>query len=165
MKQPSFNSKQIMSLARVSKINLSHWIKEGIVTPGIDKGAGRGKVRRWSFTDLIGLRVISMLRREGISLQRVRKILPAIRKYTGHKNNLRALAQSRLVLTNNNQVLLVAEDNVMDGLTDQILLALIPIKSVIGEVETAMLENEKTDNTMTDKIETLKDNLIWSLAA
>ena len=52
----------------------------------------------WSYVDVVGLRAIRQLLAEGLSLQRVRRILPELRRWTGERSNLAALACSRLVV-------------------------------------------------------------------
>jgi DNA-binding transcriptional MerR regulator/predicted RNase H-like HicB family nuclease len=75
-----FGRKAVIALAGISKMQLEHWDRSGIVKPSVKPGAGKGTRREYSFQDLVGLKVAKRLREEGISLQKIRKALAWLRK-------------------------------------------------------------------------------------
>lgn len=75
-----FGAKVIQEITGVSRMQLQHWDRTGIVRPSIRVGAGKGSRREYSFKDLVQLKVAKRLREEGISLQKIRKALEFLRK-------------------------------------------------------------------------------------
>jgi DNA-binding transcriptional MerR regulator len=75
-----FGRKAVIALADISKMQLEHWDRSGIVKPSVKAGAGKGTRREYSFQDLVALKVAKRLREEGISLQKIRKALVWLRK-------------------------------------------------------------------------------------
>ena len=75
-----FGAKAVRTLTGVSRMQLQHWDKTGIVKPSIKMGAGKGSRREYAFKDLVQLKVAKRLREEGISLQKIRKSLQYLRR-------------------------------------------------------------------------------------
>ncbi|MGO9120698.1 MAG: MerR family transcriptional regulator [Desulfomonilaceae bacterium] len=75
-----FGAKVVKEITGVSRMQLQHWDRTGIVRPSVKIGAGKGSRREYSFKDLVQLKVAKRLREEGISLQKVRKALEYLRK-------------------------------------------------------------------------------------
>lgn len=75
----TFGRKAVMSLVGISKMQLEHWDRFGIVRPS-KAAAGKGTRREYTFRDLVALKVAKRLRDEGISLQKIRKALAYLRK-------------------------------------------------------------------------------------
>ena len=100
----SFSSFITAKLAGITDGQLTHWALTNIAVPSICEGRGQGRRKRWAFTDIVGLRVIRELLTAGLSLHMVRRILPELKHFTGVSHNLRALAQSRLVVLGDGEV-------------------------------------------------------------
>ena len=64
----------------ISQRCLDYWDQRGIVRPSITEASGKGSERAYSFDDLLKLSLVKRLREAGLSLQRIRKGLEAIRK-------------------------------------------------------------------------------------
>jgi len=75
-----FGRKAVIALAGISKMQLEHWDKRGIVKPSVKAGVGKGTRREYSFQDVVALKVARRLREEGISLQKIRRALAWLRK-------------------------------------------------------------------------------------
>jgi len=75
-----FGAKVVKDITGVSRMQLQHWDRTGIVRPSVKIGAGKGSRREYSFKDLVQLKVAKRLREEGISLQKIRKALEHLRK-------------------------------------------------------------------------------------
>ena len=68
----------------ISKANLRHWIRRGLVAPSGDPGSqGRGNAALWSFQDAVAVAAVARLRACGVPLQRIRRALLPLRKYGG----------------------------------------------------------------------------------
>lgn len=90
-----FGRKAVIALAGISKMQLEHWDRSGIIKPSVKAGAGKGTRREYSFPDLVALKVAKRLRQEGISLQKIRKALAWLRK--NFPDGRQPLAALRLV--------------------------------------------------------------------
>jgi uncharacterized protein (DUF433 family)/DNA-binding transcriptional MerR regulator len=73
-----FSSIQVIRIAGISKRRLDYWIDKGIVTADIDRAQGRGRVRLFSFANLVEVRVAAWLR-DKMSLQLIGKIVQRLR--------------------------------------------------------------------------------------
>ncbi len=74
-----YGRKIVLALTGLSRMQLDHWAKSGIVRPS-KAGGGKGTRNEYSFQDLVQLKVAKRLRDEGISLQKIRKSLAYLRK-------------------------------------------------------------------------------------
>ncbi len=102
-----FGAKVVKEITGVSRMQLQHWDRTGIVRPSIKIGAGKGSRREYSFKDLVQLKVAKKLREEGISLQKIRKALEFLRK--NFPDVKAPLAELRF-LTNGVDIFVLTED-------------------------------------------------------
>lgn len=73
-----FTSQQVIRLAGISKRRLDYWIDKGIIAADIDRARGRGRVRLFSFANLVEIRTASWLR-DKVSLQLIGRIVEKLR--------------------------------------------------------------------------------------
>jgi uncharacterized protein (DUF433 family) len=83
---PAFTSDQVIRLTGVSRRRLAYWLERGVVSADVDVARGRGRVRLWSFTNLVEVRVALWLR-DRVSLQLLGKVVRALRR-RGYKSPL-----------------------------------------------------------------------------
>jgi len=117
-----FGAKVVKDITGVSRMQLQHWDKTGIVRPSIKIGAGKGSRREYSFKDLVQLKVAKRLREEGISLQKIRKALEYLRK--NFPDVKAPLAELRF-LTNGVDIFVLTEDPqvILDALKGQFVFS------------------------------------------
>jgi DNA-binding transcriptional MerR regulator len=87
-----FTAGQVVRVTGVSFRQLDHWTWSGFLPPsGGTRGdlPGTGHARRYSFEDLVRVRAVGELRRQGVPLQVIRKALDRLRPDTA--DPLRAL--------------------------------------------------------------------------
>jgi DNA-binding transcriptional MerR regulator len=70
-----FSSREVAQVARVSLAQLQWWDERGILSPG-----RKGRKRAYLPKDVIEVLVIAELRRKGMSLQSVRRVLRLLRR-------------------------------------------------------------------------------------
>lgn len=75
----AFTTEQVMRLTGITRRRLNYWIDHGLLKPDIDRGKGRGRVRLFSFPNLLEVRVAVWLR-DKISLQLMRKVVDKLRE-------------------------------------------------------------------------------------
>ena len=117
-----FGAKVVKEITGVSRMQLQHWDRTGIVRPSIKIGAGKGSRREYSFKDLVELKVAKRLREEGISLQKIRKALEYLRK--NFPDVKAPLAELRF-LTNGVDIFVVTKDPqiILDALRGQLVFS------------------------------------------
>ena len=135
-----FTSDQVMRLTGVSRRKLDYWIRRGVITPEIDQAKGRGRVRLFSFPNLVELRVALWLR-DVVSLQLIRKIVLKLRE-EGRK---RPLAEVRVGLIEERdrgkrrEVVIMPESGKWESWrTKQLVMEImVPLKAFASELEDA----------------------------
>lgn len=77
-------------LAGISYRQLDHWARKGLITPSVTPARGSGSQRRYSYQDLLELKVVKRLRDAGLSLQRIERAFRYIREHLNeHATELR----------------------------------------------------------------------------
>ena len=93
--EADFSSEQASQLARVPVQRLNEWDKTGFLTASIP-AKRRGVSRRYTFRDVVALRVATELRDAGVSLQMLRKVVAYLRARDG-LSATEVLARTNLV--------------------------------------------------------------------
>lgn len=161
----AFSSQTTARLAGITSGQLTHWGLTDIAIPSIDRGRKQGRPKKWSFSDVVGLRVIRELLAEGLSLRLVRRILPELRAFTGASNNLQALAESRLVVLANAEVAVVADTQTLVSLFPHrgqtiITSIFIELRPAVEDIQRAMLSPE-----LQSEVRQLKEASAWLINA
>jgi len=117
-----FGAKMVKEITGVSRMQLQHWDRTGVVRPSIRISAGKGSRREYSFKDLVQLKVAKRLREEGISLQKIRKALEYLRK--NFPDVKAPLAELRF-LTNGVDIFVLTDnpDIILDALKGQFVFS------------------------------------------
>src|ERR1700731_3188817 len=68
-----FRGPQVCSLIGITYRQLDYWARTGLLRPSIADARGSGTQRRYSYHDVLELKVIKQLLDAGISLQRARR--------------------------------------------------------------------------------------------
>lgn len=78
----AYDSKMASRIVGVSLRQIQYWDERGFVRPSIKPAQGRGTRRLYSFHDLVCLKVVKDLTYHGISLQKIRRCLQPLKRYT-----------------------------------------------------------------------------------
>jgi DNA-binding transcriptional MerR regulator len=78
-----YSTSQVEQATGVSGAALHYWSKTDFLQPSIAKAKGTGSRRRWSFADVVAVRVANSLRQAGIPLQGLRRIVRTVRQTLG----------------------------------------------------------------------------------
>ena len=76
----AFNSKQALTLTKITQKQLVYWDSSGLVKPSISQASGRGSRRLYSYMDLLALLTVKNLKSEGFSLQKIRRCVGYLRR-------------------------------------------------------------------------------------
>ena len=119
---------------------LIHWDAIGLVRPSIAAARGKGTRRVYSFLDVLAIKTAVTLRREGVSLQKIRRCLKFLRDHQPEVE--RPLATLNLV-TDGTSVFLISDDpgeavhdrRIVDTLAGGQLLFMVPIGRLACEAQ------------------------------
>jgi DNA-binding transcriptional MerR regulator len=65
----------VCNLVGITYRQLDYWARTGLLKPSIQSAAGSGSQRRYSFTDVVQLKVIKRLLDAGMSLKKIRQAM------------------------------------------------------------------------------------------
>jgi len=131
-----FRGPQVCALVGITYRQLDYWARTGLLRPSIADARGSGTQRRYSYTDVVELKVIKQLLDAGISLQRARRAVECLRGGLGA-----GLASANLVLVGTDSVLARSDGEVVDLLKGgQGVLNIVPLSGVLEELDAAILQ-------------------------
>jgi DNA-binding transcriptional MerR regulator len=125
-----FRGPQVCTLIGITYRQLDYWARTGLLRPSIADARGSGTQRRYSYHDVLELKVIKQLLDAGISLQRARRAVECMRDGLGGD-----LAATNLVLVGTDSVLAHSDGEVVDLLKGgQGVLNIVPLSGVVEEL-------------------------------
>jgi DNA-binding transcriptional MerR regulator len=134
-----FRGPQVCALVGITYRQLDYWARTGLLRPSIADARGSGTQRRYSYHDVLELKVIKQLLDAGISLQRARRAVECMRDGLGGD-----LAATNLVLVGTDSVLAHSDGEVVDLLKGgQGVLNIVPLSGVVEELNADILRIER----------------------
>ena len=115
---------------------LDYWARTDLVRPSLADAQGSGTQRRYSYRDLVRLKVVKSLLDAGVKLQTARKAIEYLRDDLGDD-----WATASLVLDGSNSVLVRDGDALVDVVRQgQGVLNIVPLGSMVDELDAAIEE-------------------------
>lgn len=125
-----FSGTTAAKLVGISYRQLDYWARTDLIRPSLSDASGSGSRRRYSYKDLLELRVIKTLLDAGIKLESVREVFHFLRDHV-HED----IASAHLVI-NGNSVVLAQGDELIDVLRrGQGVLNVLSLAGVKHEVD------------------------------
>jgi DNA-binding transcriptional MerR regulator len=144
-----FSGPQVCGLVGITYRQLDYWARTGLLIPSIATATGSGSKRRYSYHDVLEIKVIKQLLDAGISLQRTRNAVECLR------DNLNAdLASTSLILSGSSSVLASDDGEIVDLLKGgQGVFNIISMAGVISELDADIVSiaNKSTTNIVQTK--------------
>jgi DNA-binding transcriptional MerR regulator len=109
----SFSTGDAVRITGVSFRNIDYWARTKFIVPSIAEAQGTGTERRYSFSDLLALRVARELREAGVSTQSLRRVVDFLRARKGLRN---PLTECRLIVTGSDVQVATSRDTIMSTL-------------------------------------------------
>jgi DNA-binding transcriptional MerR regulator len=129
-----FRGPQVCSIVGITYRQLDYWARTDLLRPSISEAKGSGTQRRYSYRDLVELKVIKRLLDAGVSLQSARRALECLRENLGED-----VASASLVLGEGRSVLARTDEEVIDLLRGgQGVLNIMPLAGLMAELDTVM---------------------------
>ena len=133
--EEGFSGKRTAELVGITYRQLDYWARTDLVRPSLADAAGSGSRRRYSYQDLLELKVIKTLLDAGIRLEMVRDVFTYLRENLGAD-----VASANLVISGSSP-LLVSGDEIIDLIQGgQGVLNVLPLAGVKQELDDAIVE-------------------------
>jgi DNA-binding transcriptional MerR regulator len=126
-----FFGPQTAELVGISYRQLDHWARQGLVRPSVARAAGSGTRRRYSYNDLVELKIAKKMRDQGIDLKSIARAFDYLRNQLGGE-----VAAANIVISGRD-VLLVDDDRVLSLLRQgqAAMLTVLPVAGVRRELD------------------------------
>ncbi len=135
MPEAGFRGPQVCSIVGITYRQLDYWARTELLRPSISEARGSGTQRRYSYRDLLELKVIKRLLDAGISLQSARRAIGYLRENLGED-----VVAANLVLNGGESVLARTGEEIIDLLRGgQGVLNIVPLAGVKEELDAAIL--------------------------
>jgi DNA-binding transcriptional MerR regulator len=137
----SFSTAQTARLSGLSPRQLDYWDRQGFVRPSLVRASGYGSARRYSFEDLVRLRVAAKLRAAGFGLTKIRQCVRTLRRLDPSREGM---ADVRLLVVGSRVLWARSARELVDVLQEGQLMLVFPlgeeVRGVAAAVETLARE-------------------------
>ena len=130
-----FSGKQAAEIVGITYRQLDYWARTDLVTPTLATARGSGTRRRYSYQDLLELKVVKSLLDAGINLQLVREVFSYLREQLGED-----VASANIVISGNRALLVRSGEEMIDIVQKgQGVLNILPMAGVTQDVDAAII--------------------------
>jgi DNA-binding transcriptional MerR regulator len=141
-----YRGPQVCKIVGITYRQLDYWARTDLLRPSISEARGSGTQRRYSYTDLLELKVIKQLLDAGVSLQSARRAIECLHNAVGDD-----LVKANLVLQGDGSVLAHSDGELIDLLKGgQGVLNVVPLGGVFEELDAAITEFGRVEATGTE---------------
>ncbi len=130
----SFSTAETARLTGLTARQLDHWDRQGFVRPSAEKASGYGSARRYSFADVVRLRVAARLRAGGVGLARIRRCADALSKLDPSAD----LGKARLLVVGSSVLWARSDREVVDLLKEGQLVLVCSLGDAVAEAAGAV---------------------------
>jgi DNA-binding transcriptional MerR regulator len=139
-REQGFSGQKTAEIVGITYRQLDYWARTDLVRPSLVDAAGSGSRRRYSYRDLLELRVIKSLLDAGIRLETVRDVFSYLRDNLGED-----IISANLVIQGNRSVLIRRDEDLIDLVKQgQGVLNILPLAGVKEEVDARIIEFRPT---------------------
>lgn len=129
--QDAFSTAEAARLSGLTPRQLDHWARLEFLCPSIQRASGYGSCRRYSFADIVKLRVAARLRASGVGLARIRRCVEVLRRLDS--SGQAHLGQARLLVIGNRVLWAQSDREVVDLLKEGQLVLVFSLGEAIKE--------------------------------
>jgi DNA-binding transcriptional MerR regulator len=134
--EEGFRGPQVCKIVGITYRQLDYWARTNLIRPSIADAHGSGTHRRYSYRDLVELKVIKRLLDAGVSLQSARRAVDYLRQ-----NLEEDIASANLVMNGAGSVLVRSDGELIDMVRQgQGVLSIVALGGVVTELEAAITE-------------------------
>ncbi|MFZ4517855.1 MAG: MerR family transcriptional regulator [Microthrixaceae bacterium] len=134
--EEGFSGRRTAEIVGISYRQLDYWARTDLVRPSLADAAGSGSRRRYSYRDLLELKVIKTLLDSGIKLESVRAVFDYLRDQLGED-----VTTANLVINGTKSVVVQNGEELIDVLQHgQGVLSVLALAGVKDEIDARILE-------------------------
>jgi DNA-binding transcriptional MerR regulator len=142
--QDAFSTAEAARLSNLTPRQLDHWARLGFLCPSVRGASGYGSSRRYSFSDVVKLRVAARLRASGVGLARIRRCAEALKRLDSSGET--DLGRARLIVIGNRVFWARSDQEVVDLLKEGQLVLVFSLGDTIEEAAGAVARwNRETE--------------------
>lgn len=131
-----FSGRRTAEIVGITYRQLDYWARTDLIRPSLADAAGSGSRRRYSYQDLLELKVVKNLLDAGIRLEQVRQVFTYLREQLGED-----IASVNLVISGQRSVLARTGDEIIDLIRNgQGVLNVLPLAGVKDELDAAIVQ-------------------------
>ena len=131
-----FSGRRTAEIVGISYRQLDYWARTDLVRPTLADARGSGTRRRYSYRDLLELKVIKQLLDAGLKLESVREVFSYLRDQLGED-----VATANLVINGKNSVVVASGDELIDVLNaGQGVFNVLALGGVKDDLDAAIVE-------------------------
>jgi len=131
----SFSTAQVARLTGLSARQLDHWDRLGFLSPSLARAAGYGSRRRYSFADVVRLRLAGRLRAAGFGLAEVRRVVEMLRRLDPTRPDITG---ARLLVAGQRVLWASSDSELVDLLQEGQLMLVFPVGEAVADVARAV---------------------------
>jgi DNA-binding transcriptional MerR regulator len=133
--EEGYRGPQVCSIVGITYRQLDYWARTDLLRPSLSDAKGSGSQRRYSYQDLVQLKVIKRLLDAGISLRSARRAIDFLRS-AGED-----LGTANLVIDDGQVVLARSGEEIIDLLRGgQGVLNIVPLSGLVTEIDSAITD-------------------------
>jgi DNA-binding transcriptional MerR regulator len=133
-----FSGKRAADIVGISYRQLDYWARTDLIRPSMADAHGSGSRRRYTYRDLLELKLVKTLLDNGIKLESIREAFGYLRDQFGDD-----VSTARLVIAGNSAILVRENDELIDVVNryqGQGVLNLLALDGVKEQVDAAIVE-------------------------
>lgn len=133
-----YSGKRAADIVGISYRQLDYWARTDLIRPSLADAHGSGSRRRYTYRDLLELKLVKTLLDNGIKLESIRTAFNLMRDQLGED-----VSSAKLVIVGNSAVLVRENDELIDVVNrfhGQGVLNLLALDGVVSEVDAAIVE-------------------------
>ncbi len=130
-----FRGPQVCTIVGITYRQLDYWARTNLLRPSLADAKGSGSQRRYSYQDLVELKVIKQLLDAKIELKAARTAVEYLRQHLGED-----IGSARLVLSGENPLLVRDDGQLIDLLRNgQGVLNVVPLEGLVQQLDAAIV--------------------------
>jgi DNA-binding transcriptional MerR regulator len=131
-----FSGAETAQIVGITYRQLDYWARTDLVRPSLEDAKGSGSRRRYSYHDLLELKVIKNLLDAGIRLESVRDVFTYLREHLGED-----VTRANLVIQGNTSVVIQNDGELIDLVKKgQGVLNILPLAGVKDDLDARIVE-------------------------
>jgi DNA-binding transcriptional MerR regulator len=140
-KSEGYSGARTAEIVGITYRQLDYWARTDLVRPSLEDANGSGSRRKYSYRDLLELKVIKSLLDAGIKLESVREVFSYLQDNLGED-----VASANLVIQGNQAVLVRDGGELIDLVQKgQGVLNVLALSNVVDDIDARIVELRPTD--------------------